>query len=291
MLTTLQHTLRSGRILTIIYATSLVLGLLAAMPMYTTLTRLDENSLAFNELLPAFDYTVFQDFMHDHGQAVSPLLSVGRWTGIVYLFLSIWFTGGILMVFARPATPLSANVFWQACLHYVRRYLRLFAVTLPFLLAAFLIPLLAGILIAVLAEEQFTERGLFWLVFIGFATGFVLATFVLCISDYAKILLFQEDEQGSLHAFARAGKLVLDHPLATMGRYWLMIGLGTLLFGVYFVLDTLIGMSSWLTILLMLLIQQVFIFSRIMLKAWNLGLVYSVYESLKPSNKKVVNPT
>ncbi|OIN60181.1 hypothetical protein [Arsenicibacter rosenii] len=288
MLTTLQQTLRSGRILTIIYLTSTVLGLLVAIPMYSTLTRLDGNSLAVNELLAGFDYTVFQDFMHEHGEAISPLLSVGRWTGVVYLFLSIWFTGGLLMMFARPSAPLSVNLFWQACLHYVRRYLRLFAVTLPFLLAAFLIPLLAGILVAVLAEEQFTERGLFWLVFGGFAVGFVLASLVLCVSDYAKVLLLKEDEQGSLRAFGKAGRLVLRHPLATLGRYWALIGIGTVLFGLYFLLDSLIGMDSWLTIILMLVVQQAFIFSRIVLKGWNLGIVYAVYEQYAGSRSEAV---
>nr|WP_293838155.1 hypothetical protein [uncultured Arsenicibacter sp.] len=281
MLTSLRQTLRSGRVLILIYLTSTVLGLLVALPMYSTLTRLDGNSLAFNELLAGFDYTVYQDFMHEHGEAISPLLSVGRWTGIVYLFLSIWFTGGILMVFARPAAPLPVSLFWQACLHYIRRYLRLFAVTLPFLLAALLIPLLAGILLAVLTEEQFTERGLFWIVSGGFAIGFVLTTLVLCISDYAKMLLFMEDEQGGLRAFGKAGRLVLRHPLATLGRYWLLIGIGTALFGAYFLLDSLIGTASWLTILLMLLIQQALIFARIVLKGWNLGVTHAQYRQLK----------
>ena len=253
MLSSLKITLRSRRMLWSMYGISLVLGLLVTLPLYATLKTLDDNSLAFMNLLPGFDYTVYEDFMQINGKAISPLLGVGRWLGILYLFLSVFFTGGILLQFAQSTGPLRAGAFWQACSHYVSRNLRLLGVTLLVALLTFGIPFVASIILAVIAEDSFTERGWFFIGFSGFLIGWILATLILCISDYAKVILF---------------------------RYWLMIAIGSALFGVYFLIDSLIGMYNWPTIMLMLIVQQAFIFSRIVLKTWNLGVVYDVYGRL-----------
>lgn len=295
MLTTLKITLRSRPMLWLMYGTSLVLGLLVALPMYATLKKLDDNSLAFMNLLPAFDFTVYNDFMEVNGKSISPLLSVGRWVGVLYLFLSVFFTGGILLQFTQSASPIRLESFWQACSHYFRRNLSLLGLTLLMVLVAFGIPFVASILVAVIAEDSFTERGWFFIGFSGFLIGLVLATLVLCISDYAKVILFREDERNAFRAFGQAGRLVLRHLPATFGRYWLMILTGTALFGLYFLIDSLIGLYNWPTIVLMFVIQQAFIFSRIALKVWNLGLVYEVYGQLpkpvKPSQLITVLPT
>lgn len=290
MLTLLNITLRSRRILWLMYGLSLILGLVVALPMYAMLKDLTNNSLAFNELLPGFDYTVYQDFMHINGKAIDPLLSVGRWMGVLYFLLSVLFTGGILLQFTQPSTPLTTGTFWQGAIHYFNRNLRLLSVTLLFVLATFGIPFIASIILAVVVEDRFTERGLFFIGFTGFAIGFVLATLVLCISDYAKVILFREDERSAFRAFGQAGKLVLKHPATTFGRYWVLIVIGTALFGIYFLADSLIGLYNWPTILLMLIVQQAFIFSRIALKVWNLGIVYDVYGRLPKPVVRVWRP-
>lgn len=280
MLSSLKITLRSRRMLWLMYGISLVLGLLVTLPLYATLKTLDDNSLAFMNLLPGFDYTVYKDFMQVNSKAISPLLSVGRWLGILYLFLSVFFTGGILFQFAQSTVPLRAEAFWQACSHYISRNLRLLGVTLLFTLVTFGVPFVASIILVVIAEDSFTERGWFFIGFTGFLIGLVLATLILCISDYAKVILFREDERNAFRAFGQAGRLVLGNFRATFGRYWLMMAIGSALFGVYFLIDSMIGMYNWPTIILMLLIQQAFIFSRIVLKTWNLGVVYDVYGRL-----------
>jgi uncharacterized membrane protein len=262
------------------YGTSLVLGLLVAIPLFTTLSALDENSLAFMDLMPGFDYTVYKDFTHVNGKAISPLLSVGRWASVLYVVLSVFFTGGIFMRFTQPSIPIRADIFWQACSHYFRRNLRLIGITIPMAIVVFLVPFISSIAVAAATEESLTERGLFYIGFTGFIIGFVLATLVFCISDYAKALLFREDEQGAFRAFGLAGRLVLRNPRATFGRYWLLIGVGTIVFGIYFFIDSLIGMYNTPTIILMLVVQQVFIFSRIALKTWNLGVIYEQYQLL-----------
>ena len=289
-----RQTLGSLRLVWLLYGLTLVLGLLAALPLYNTIKAEDQNSLAFLKLLNDFDYTVFSDFMHRSGRAISPLMSVGRWLGVLYVFLSVFVAGGILFRFAqvsgsRSAVPFQVSTFLSACSHYVGRFLRLFGVTFLFVLVGAGIWLVLGTLVSMAVSDTLTERGVFG-VGMGFFVLFALtATVLLCIGDYAKVLMFREDERNAFRAFGQAGRLVRQNPGKTLGPYWLLIGIGTGLFALYFLVDDLITMRNWPTIISMLVVQQALVFARAALKVWSLGTAYAVYETLpKPAPAPVV---
>ncbi|QDK78418.1 hypothetical protein EXU85_07285 [Spirosoma sp. KCTC 42546] len=278
--TTLRQTLGSIRLLWLIYGITLVLGLLAALPFYNTLTVEDQNSLAFLNLLNGFDYTIYSDFMNRSQRVISPLISVGRWLGLVYIVLSVFFAGGILLRFSQPNNPFNAGLFWQGCSHYFGRFLRLVLVTLLFVVIGGGLWLVAGSLVGVVFNDTLTERGQFWIGAVFFALFALTATLLLCIGDYAKVLMFREDEHNAFRAFGQAGRLVLRNLARTYGLYVVLILIGTGLFGVYFILDEAILMSNWLTILIMFFIQQSMIFARVGLKVWSLGTAYNQYAKL-----------
>ena len=292
---TFRQTLGSLRLIGLLYGVTLVLGLLAALPLYNTLLAEDQNSRAFMNLLNGFDYTVFSDFMHRSARAISPLMSIGRWLGILYVFLSVFTAGGILWRFAqvtgsRTVIPFHASTFLSACSQYAGRFFRLFGVTFLFVLAGAGIWLVIGSLVSIALGDSMTERGLFWIGLVFFGLFVLSATLVLCIGDYAKALMFREDERNAFRAFGRAGRLVWRNPGKTYGPYWLLIGIGTGLFGIYFLLDEAILMNGWLPIFLMLVVQQALIFARVGLKVWSLGTAYGVYETL-PKPAPTVRPT
>ena len=295
LLTSFQQTLRSLRLVSLLYCITLVLGLLATLPFYRTLLVEDQNSLAFLNLLGGFDYTVYSDFMHRSERTLAPLLSLGRWLGLLYVLLSVFFSGGILAWFTQYSTvrsgdSFSVGAFWQACSYYVGRFMRLFGITLLAVVVGAGFWLIIGSLIGVAMSDTFTERGQFWLGLTFFVLAALNATLFFCISDYARVLMVREDRKDAFQSFRRAIRLVFRNIGQTYGLYWFLIGIGTACFGVYFLLDDAILMQNWPTILLMFLIQQALIFVRIALKVWSLGMAYTVYESLSKS-ELVLPPT
>ena len=274
------QTIASFRLLWLIYGLTLVFGLVAALPLYSTLVREDQNSLAFLNLLHRFDYTVFSDFLHRSGHTLLPLLSVGRWLGLLYIFLNLFLAGGILRHFAQPNVPFDAGMFWQSCSRYVGQFLRLFGVTLLFVMAGAVIWLIAGSLIGIALSDTLTERGQFYIGLVFFTLFTFTATWLLYIGDYAKVIMFCENDQKAFHAFGRASRFVLRNPGQTYGLYCLLILVGAGLFGLYFLIDAAILMQNWLTIAVMFIAQQSLIFARIGLKVWSLGTAYGVYGGL-----------
>ncbi len=294
LLLSFRQTLGSLRLVGLLYSLTLVLALLVALPFYGTLKAEDQDSRAFLALLDGFDYTVYSDFMHRSERAIDPLLSVGRWLGVLYVFLSVFLAGGILYRFSQPTARFSMSAFLAACSHYAGRFLRLFGVTGLFVLVGAGIWPVAGSLLGVALSDTLTERGQFRLG-VGFFCLFVLtATYVLCVGDFAKVLMFREDERNAFRAFGRAGRFVRQNLAQTYGQYWLMILLGTVLFGVYFLLDELIPMRGWATISLMLVVQQAIVFGRIGLKVWWLGMAYHAYgnwqKPVQPSSPPPLAP-
>ncbi|RYC71839.1 MULTISPECIES: hypothetical protein [Spirosoma] len=276
----LRHLLRSTRLIGLLYGITLVLGLLVALPFYSTLQAEDQDSRAFLNLLDGFDYTVYADFMQRSERVIDPLLSVGRWLGVLFVFLSVFLAGGILNTFAQPSRRFDAGLFWQVCTAYFGRFLQLLGVTTLFLLVGAGLWLIAGLLVGIVLSDTLTERGLFW-VGLGFFSLFALtATLLFCIGDYAKVIMFRDDESNAFRAFGRAGRLVMRNLPRTYGLYWLFIGIGTALFGLYFLIDELIPMRNTPTILLMFLVQQALVLARTALKAWALGTAYQVYLTL-----------
>ena len=272
-----RQVVASMRLLWLIYGITLVLGLLASLPFYSTLIREDQNSLAFLSLLNGFDYTAYADFMHRSSRTLTPLISVGRWLGLIYLVLNLYLAGGILLRFAQPNGRFNIGTFWQSCQHYVGRFLRLFGVIFLFLVVGAGLWLTIGSLIGVALSDNLTERGQFWIGLIFFVLFALTATLILCIGDYAKVVLFREDERGSFRAFGQAGRFVIRNPARTYGLYCLLILVGTGLFSLYFLIDAAVLMHDWLTIAFVFIVQQTLIFVRVGLKVWSLGTAYVIY--------------
>jgi len=295
-----RQTLASLPMVGLIYGLTLVLGLLVALPMYSTLTTEDQRSLAFLNLLHGFDYTVVSDFMNRSGAAVKAVFGMVRWLNLTYLFLTVFLTGGILLRFAqlsslraRPAGMVSqfrAGLFWDGCSQYVGRLFRLFGVTLLFVLVTAVIWLIIGILVGSAVSSSETEQETIGVSLVFFALFALTTTLLLCIGDFAKIILFRDDAHGAFRAFGQAGRLVLRNLPRTYGLYLVFILIGTGFFALYFVLESLLTVDGWLMIAVLFVVQQVLIASRVTLKVWWLGTAYSLVQSLPQPVRQVSAP-
>ncbi|QJD77701.1 hypothetical protein [Spirosoma rhododendri] len=295
-----RQTIASLPMVGLIYALTLGLALLVALPLYSTLTTEAQGSLAFLNLLSGFDYTVVTDFMKRSGPAVKAVFGAVRWLNLTYLLLTIFLTGGILLRFAQLTSlqdrPLGAGsrfragLFWEGCSHYVGRMLRLFGVTLLFVLVTGIIWIIIGILVGGAVSSEYSEREVFGVSILFFGLFAVTTTLLLCIGDFAKVLLFRADAHGAFRAFGQAGRFVLANPLRTYGPYLLFILIGTGFFALYFLLENMLPVDGWLMIAVLFVIQQVLIAVRVGLKVGWLGTAYGIAQTLPQPAVRVQEP-
>ncbi|MBO0951594.1 hypothetical protein [Fibrella forsythiae] len=289
---TLINTLRQWHLLVLLFLLTLIPALPPALAFFSTLTSEVHGSLAPVQMMPGFNYTVFSDFMHDHGGAVWPLIRAGWWTAVLSLLISVWAKGGVLYSFTNG---FSAVTFWQAGTHYFSRNLRLLAVTGLFVLLWGLSLLLVGTLIVLLLDGtldvSYTERGYVALgAVVGLIFGLILVR-ILCTSQYASVLMYQHDVTAAMHAFAQSWRFIRLHRLATFGRYLLLLLIGTVLLGVYLLVESAFNAGNWLLIGILFLLQQAFVFSRVTLTVWSLRLAFTNAQTLpQPVARSVAKP-
>ena len=264
---------------TVIYAITFIFALLLAIPFRGTLIKVAGNSMALNSMVKGFDFTTYSDFLRSAGYAISPFISSAIWFGILYLVFTIFFAGGVLKILNAENKKFSSGVFFESCAAFFFRFLRL-AVYLIILqiIFAFIVFMPLSIIVSTASGTVQNEAVLFYIVLAGIIIYLFFFILVLTIGDYAKIIIIVEDSRKPFKSIWPSTKFVIRHFFSTYLLYLFLLAVPILLFVIYFYLDNVIGMISGLTVFIMFLIQQAFVWLKTWIKIWFLGSELSLYK-------------
>ena len=283
----LQAATSNKRLITLVYCFNLLLALVLALPFFGVLKTGASSSLAPTSLLAGFDYTVYKDFMREHGSAVWVLLNQVKWLALAYLLFTVLLSGGVLHTLTQPRS-FSLSSFFEGCGRYFVRFFRLFLfVTILQAIVAAVVYVPLGIFFSA-NEAVEVESSQFLIGLSGFLLHLFLFGWVLLIGDYARISLFRNDSTRVLRAMWRATKFVFRHFAKTYGLYLAVVVFPLALFLLYFLLDAQVTMRTPLTIVLVLLVQQLFIWLRIGARVWLLGSELALHTLIQPLEEQPV---
>ena len=277
-----KATFKTKKLVTTIYIITFLMALILAIPFSGTIEKEAGNSMAFSALLKDFDYTVYQDFMNHSAKAIQPYISTAIWMGIFYLLFTIFFEGGILTVLKRKEDKFTLRFFWEASAKYFGRFFRLaiYMIIIQAIVAVILFLILALILSSVYKSAP-DESYIFYTALVGIIIYLLIFTFLLVVTDYAKVMMVENDEYRPFRTIIRSFAFSLKHFLSTYFLYLLLLVVPIMLFFVYFKIESAIGMASGLTILLVFIIQQLLVWTRIFTKIWILGSELTLYRKFE----------
>ncbi len=259
-----------------IYLLTLAISLIPGILFWGILKKSIGNSMALEALMPDFKYMIFSDFMRENANNFKPVLRISALIGFLYSIIYTFLAGGVIDQLANPKIPFSFSRFFKNSTKYFSRYFVLLIFTGLLLFSLFLISGVFFFLFILFAEGS-TERGyFFWLL----SPAILLFTFIcfgLVVSFYAKTFLYQNAQFKVTEAFWKSFSYVFYHPKSIL-LFLMTLFIGFLLLLVYLLLDKYIGMKSSFTVAILVCIQQVFIFSRIILKHWNYALAIDFVE-------------
>ncbi len=255
-----------------------VLGLLIAgypvILFYRTLVLETGNSAALNELVPAFDFTIFADFMNQSGESFRSVFRMALLLGFLGSIVFTFFSGGVIGQLASKSRT-DWNAFFRDSKNLFIPYFVLLLIIGIFLFVIFLVSGLIFFIFVILAEGS-SERGyFFWLLppsillIIGFSYGLV-------VSFYAKVMLYQNRHVGVSVAFWKAVTYVYKRPKLLV-YFWSISLAGVILTCIYLIIEKYLTMSSTFTIVLVVIVQQLNIMSRFFLKNWNYATALNAY--------------
>ncbi len=267
----------SVKIVSIIYGCTLLLGLIVFGAFNTQITGSVSARMEMYKLLRDFDFTVYSDFMNNYGDIVRPFITQLIWFGVFYFFFTVFFAGGVLKYFEGSSIKSKAQAFFAGSAKYFFRFLCLGIYVLLFQLIVFAIIALIFSSIFTKAVNTATEPTIFTILLIWL--GLHLAFFILIsiISDYAKIILVKEDSKKVWRVLVTGLKFTFKKIYVVYPLYILLLIFPAALTLIYFGLDDMIGMRSGITVFVMLIVQQIFIWFRLFSKVWILGSEFELF--------------
>lgn len=268
----------------VLYAINLVIAIPLTMAWRSVILAGLGDSLASSRLREGLDFTVFQDFMKIHGEGLSAVLYQISWFMIISMLVNTFLAGGILGAIRDEREKFSASSFFSDCGKYFIQFLRLFLIFVVLLfLAAAVFGALVGIADDALTKNVTSEITDLWVNVSALVVFLIPLTVILMVADYAKIGVVLSNERSMLNSAWRSTRFVFRRFARTLGLEILMVTIPIVFFAMYLSLDLAIGMTSGLTIFVMMVIQQIFMISRAWTKVFFFASEMSLYQSLSPS--------
>ncbi|MCX6133703.1 MAG: hypothetical protein NTU47_07820 [Ignavibacteriales bacterium] len=271
------------RMVLALYIVNLLMALPVALAFRDAMVAGFGASMAPAGLMGGLDFTVLSDFMNFHAAELSAVFRQITWAIVVYMLVNSFLAGGVLTILRKEYGGYSTSEFFEGCGTYFGRFLRLFVVcAIVLLLLVLIMTLFLAMLSSVFIEDSASEVTTVVFTMVQIVLFFLPVVLLLMIADYTKISIVVNNERRVLKTAWRSMKFVFSHLFKTFGLELLMLLVPVVLFAIYALLDLAIGMTTNLTIVVMLVIQQLFIASR----AWTKVLFFegerSMFESLQP---------
>jgi hypothetical protein len=276
--------------LVVLYLLNLLPAFLLAWGFRSALLEGLGDSMSAEAILGGFDFTVFSDFLNHHGETLSPIYAQVFAAIGIYALVSVFTAGGILSVLS--GTEGSLRNFFMACGDLFPRFFRLFLIfILVASVAGFVAAALLGIFHEIITDGAASEKPeiLWFLAAVGIWVAIIML--IGTIGDYAKIDTVCNDRGKMLRAFWRATKFVLRRFLPVVGLQLLIFILVLLLVGLYWSAESLFETASAAAVVLLFILQQAFVGSRIWARVFSFASQRELFFSFHTQENAVSLPT
>ena len=259
----------------IVYSMQLLLALSVGMQIREVLEASVGHSLEIKKLFSGYDHTVIMDFLKVHGASLTPLFGQLRWLLLVWLITSVFLNGGLLLCAVNPERISRAD-YWHFAAVYFNRFLKtalIFLILALLLTALLFVPLLIALMPMLESfQSETTAIGIALLVVAVWLTG--------CSVLFVWSLLTRIRQAGGNRTWSavRAGWRDFQ---GKKSRYILVVALflaiQLLLAAIYLLLSGATGTHTGGGIFVVFLLQQLFVYSRIVLR----GVMYSTVRMIQ----------
>ncbi len=271
---------RTLKILVLLWLINLAFGIILTVGVYQLLNESLSSNLMGDRLLQGFDHQWFVEFEFKHHDTLSRIPNAIIIFGVLYAVLQTFCSGGLLRIFhSQDKNPYTIDFFYGSVQYFWRFFKLFFLVVILFVglygVNQWLIQWIDVRTINMESEVTAIGRNLGRYIFIA-----VLFLFISVIFDYAKIKIVVHESYSLLPEVWSSVKFVFSHFGKTIGMYLPLIVVGVILFGIYFILESALPANRVRWILLVFLLQQFYIISRVWLRMLFLASQMDLYKTV-----------
>ncbi len=273
--------LNSKRITSLIYLSYFSLAVLLVLPFYSLFSGVAGASMLPDGLLKDFDATVFGEFLRDGGQAFKFYIKALLPWMILFLVLGVFFQGGILSWVSNDRVRFSSRSFISQCLAYFWPFAKTCFYTLILqVLFAILVYLPVSILVG---RENLSDDYIGKTIIAGVSIHLILLVYGTMVAEFTRFFIFRSGTKKVLRSLWKAIKFSFRKIIRLFGLYILWMIAPLALFVLFYFFRINWNVNNGLMILLLFLIQQLFVWSRFLLKIQKTSAYYKYLLLINPS--------
>lgn len=266
-----RNSLRRPKMIFLIYAICLLLGLSLALPFFFSFQSASSSSIISKTL----DWTAFTELMNFHSWNLDSIFHQGVFTVFVYWLIMIFFVGGIIRCFNKEDYT-TTTFFSGAGVNFLRFLLCDILMILAQIVMFFVLFGLASLLLQLFGNIT-SEGPLYWAYSIAAFIYACVVVLLLMISDYAKFYMEMAETHRVLKAIGKAVKYVFNNFVKTYFLYALLLVVPFFTLVLYKMTFDKIGTASTWGLIIMFFVQQFFIVLRIWYRIWSLSSQFEMY--------------
>lgn len=217
------------RVLWFIFFINLALSHFAAGPIIHKLDGVTDHSLHARRLSNMFDVSSFSALSSNPEVKLFEVAGASISSGIVFFFIVLFLTGGILEAY-RSGRTLTAREFFEACGCYFWRWVRLFILMGIVLIPVFMLGSFVSKETGTLLDDAAHEKTGYWFFVAGMGVAGLLAMFARLWFDMAQVRAVVEEETGMWRNAGRAFRVTIDNFFSLFWMYLQISVLGWLVF-------------------------------------------------------------
>lgn len=259
------QTWANKRMVIVFYLVNLVLGLAIMIPIAGLVDSFVGKSMIRDSLAAGMDWNFLFEFLDINHKQLPGMGNLFFFIPLIFAFSILFLSGGAIGNFAGHE-KYKPSEFWGNCSRYFGRFLRLASMSIPLLAMLFSIRLLADGIERLFFGADPYENVAYWFGVVKICLGIIGLLLYGLILDYARIYMVLNDERKSRVALWRGLKFAAGN----IGRTFLialilfLIGIAALF--IYYHLSNLLSSSHLAVIISLVLLQQIYIIWRVILR-------------------------
>ena len=260
-ITTFNH----KRMVFVFYLANLIAGLIIMIPFRSLVSSLVGYSLMGQELSGGINMDFVLELLIKSSDAFDSATGLILLFPFLYWLCNLFFSGGAYGSLINDMGE-GTYKFWGYSARYFARFFRLFLWSIPLFLVLYLSQyIVTGLKLIIWGSDPYQYID-YWITRIRFGWVYIAIIIFFLMFDYARIILITNDERRTRRAHWQGIRFTFRHPLKTYTLSCLIFLLGQAFFFTYITIAPLFSTANTFIVLLLLLIQQLYIFARMALR-------------------------
>ena len=267
------------RMVLVYYLANLFFGLILMLPLRSVLNKFVGHSLMGAKLGGYLNADFLVEFFKYNSSTINSIKGLFLIVPISYWLFSLFLSGGAFSIFAS-GEKYSPSLFWGNAAKYFGRFVRLVLWCVPVIAVLFCLQFIWSAIERIFFGSDPYQYITYWGGWINVVLRYISIILIALVLDYARIHAVLTDERKMRISLLQGIIFSFKNLIQTFGLALLLFITGAVVLVIYNPIADLLHAPQAVIIILLFLLQQLYIFFRMMLRLTKFSSQIQLYNAL-----------